>query len=56
MITVNVWEKVKEVEDYIIKCRRDLHQIPEVGLNLPKTSAYVGKGSCFWYSWFNKRQ
>ena len=38
---MNVWEKVKEVEDYIIKCRRDLHQIPEVGLNLPKTSAYV---------------
>lgn len=38
---MNIIEKVKEVEDYIIKCRRDLHQIPEVGLYLPKTSAYV---------------
>lgn len=38
---MNIAEKVKEIEDYIIRCRRDLHQIPEVGLNLPKTSAYV---------------
>jgi len=34
-------EKVKEVEDYIIGCRQALHQIPEIGLNLPKTSAFV---------------
>lgn len=29
------------VEEYIIKSFKDLHQIPEVGLDLPKTSAYV---------------
>lgn len=38
---MNIIKKAEEVEGYIIKCRRDLHQIPEVGLNLPKTSAYV---------------
>lgn len=38
---MNVLDKVREVEEYIIKCRRDLHQIPEVGLDLPKTSEYV---------------
>lgn len=38
---MNIIEKVKEAEDYIIKCRRDLHQIPETGLNLPETSQYV---------------
>ena len=34
---------VKEVEKDIINWRRELHQIPEVGLNLPQTSAYVAK-------------
>lgn len=38
---MDVIKKAKGVEEYIIKCRRDLHQIPELGLNLPKTSAYV---------------
>jgi len=38
---MDIIENVKQVEDYIIRCRRDLHQIPEIGLNLPKTSAYV---------------
>lgn len=32
-----------EIEDQIIKWRRDLHQIPETGLNLPKTSKYIKK-------------
>lgn len=40
---MNIIEKVKEAEDYIIKCRHDLHEIPEIGLNLPMTSAYVAK-------------
>ena len=31
----------KALQDEIVKTRRDLHQIPEVGLDLPKTSAYV---------------
>lgn len=31
----------ENINDYIVKCRRDLHQIPEIGLNLPKTVEYV---------------
>lgn len=31
----------KELQQYIVKIRRDLHQIPEVGTYLPKTSAYI---------------
>ncbi len=31
----------KALQDEIVKTRRDLHQIPEVGLDLPKTAAYV---------------
>lgn len=38
---MDVIKKTEEVETYIIKCRRDLHQAPEVGLNLPNTAAYV---------------
>ena len=36
---MDIIKKTEEAEKYIIKCRRDLHQIPEIGLNLPKTSA-----------------
>lgn len=35
--------KAKEVGKDIINWRRDLHQIPEVGLDLPKTSRYVAE-------------
>ncbi len=38
---INVLEEVKKVEPDIIACRRDLHQIPELGLNLPKTIQYI---------------
>lgn len=38
---MNIIKRTEEVEKYIIKCRHDLHKIPEIGLNLPKTSAYV---------------
>lgn len=38
---MDIIKKCEETEKYIIKCRRDLHQIPEIGLKLPKTSAYV---------------
>lgn len=34
-------DQVKAYEQQIIQWRRDLHQIPEVGLHLPKTAAYV---------------
>lgn len=34
-------DQVKAYEQQIIQWRRDLHQIPEVGLYLPETAAYV---------------
>lgn len=34
-------DKALQIEDQIIGWRRGLHQIPELGLELPKTSAYV---------------
>ena len=36
-----VIDEVKKIEQDIISWRRDLHQIPELGLELPKTSKYV---------------
>ena len=40
---MDILKLIKEVENDIINWRRDLHQIPEVGLDLPQTSAYVAK-------------
>lgn len=34
---------MKKYENDIIKWRRDLHQIPEIGLDLPNTVSYVSK-------------
>ena len=36
-----MWEKCKELQDYIVSLRRDLHKIPEVGFDLPETQAYI---------------
>ena len=36
-----MWEECKDLQEYIVGLRRDLHQIPEVGFDLPKTQAYV---------------
>lgn len=36
-------DQVKAYEQQIIQWRRDLHQIPEIGLHLPKTAAYVAE-------------
>lgn len=36
-----MWEKCKELQDELVKMRRELHQIPELGGDLPKTRAYV---------------
>lgn len=38
---LNYFEKANEYKDELIKKRRDLHQIPETGLDLPKTKEYV---------------
>ena len=31
----------KEILDYVVKCRRYLHSIPELGIDLPKTREFV---------------
>lgn len=36
-----MWEECKDLQEYIVGLRRDLHQIPEVGFDLPETQAYV---------------
>ncbi len=41
MSQLNAVELAKEVEADIVQWRRDLHQIPELGLVLPQTVAYV---------------
>ena len=38
---INVVDDAKKIQNDIVDWRRHLHQIPEIGLNLPKTSAYV---------------
>ncbi|MCI5675613.1 MAG: M20 family metallopeptidase [Ezakiella sp.] len=38
-----IFEKANAIKDDIIKIRRDLHQIPELGLSTPKTKAYIKK-------------
>lgn len=38
---MNALTLAKEIADEITGWRRDLHRIPEIGLNLPKTAAYV---------------
>ncbi len=37
----DVKKEVKKIEKDIISWRRELHQIPELGLNLPKTTNYI---------------
>ncbi len=36
-----MWNECKDLQEYIVALRRDLHQIPEVGYHLPKTAAYI---------------
>lgn len=36
-----MWESCQELQDYIVNMRRNLHRIPEIGSELPKTRAYV---------------
>lgn len=38
-----MWEICKDLQDEIVAMRRDLHQIPEIGGDLPETKAYVMK-------------
>ncbi len=38
---MNLLDEAKSFSEQISKWYRDLHQMPEIGMNLPKTSAYV---------------
>ena len=38
---IDIIKEVKEIESNIISWRRDLHRTPELGLELPQTSAYI---------------
>ncbi|MBU5256052.1 M20 metallopeptidase family protein [Tissierella praeacuta] len=40
---MDIIKSAKRIEESIINWRRDLHQIPEIGLNLEQTSQYVIK-------------
>jgi amidohydrolase len=36
-----MWEECRDLQSYILGMRRELHQIPELGFQLPETRAYV---------------
>ena len=36
-----MWEKCRNLQDELVTMRRELHQIPEVGGDLPETKAYI---------------
>ena len=36
-----MWQECKDIQDYIVGIRRALHQIPELGINLPKTQEAI---------------
>ena len=38
---MNMWKECKSLQEELVKTRRELHQIPEFGFDLPKTQAYV---------------
>ena len=35
------WKECKDLQEYLVAMRRELHQIPELKFDLPKTRAYV---------------
>ncbi|WP_312611933.1 M20 family metallopeptidase [Oscillibacter sp.] len=38
-----MFEKCKELQSYIVSVRRELHQVPEIGTNLPETQAIIAR-------------
>lgn len=40
---MSFWEECRDLQDYLVNMRRDLHKIPELGFDLPKTREYVCK-------------
>ncbi len=41
-------KKAEQLKDQIVRWRRELHQIPELGLELPKTSNYIAQKMKEW--------
>lgn len=37
----NIYRKAKELQDELVGIRRTIHQFPEIGMDLPKTSAFM---------------
>ena len=35
------WKEAEAIKEDLIRWRRHLHQIPELGLRLPETSSYI---------------
>ena len=40
---MNMWKECESLQEELVKMRRELHQIPELGFDLPKTQAYIIK-------------
>ncbi|SCZ78574.1 M20 metallopeptidase family protein [Acidaminobacter hydrogenoformans] len=40
---MNIQELAKALQEDVVKWRRDLHRIPEVGMDLPETSKYIAE-------------
>lgn len=40
---MNMWKECEALQDDLVRMRRELHQIPEIGKMLPKTQQYVVK-------------
>ena len=38
-----MWKQCEALQETVVSFRRDLHQIPEVGTQLPLTQAYIRK-------------
>ena len=36
-----MWKQCEPLQEQLVTLRRDLHRIPEVGLDLPKTRAMI---------------
>lgn len=38
---MELWKQCREIQEDLIRMRRDLHKIPELGASLPKTKRYI---------------
>ena len=38
---MSMWKECEGLQEELVKMRRELHQIPEFGLDLPETQKYV---------------